>query len=276
MILKGSQRGGAAQLAAHLMNTIDNDHVVLEDVRGFAASDLAGALDEAHAVSKGTRCKQFLFSLSINPPKDAEVDIEALRDAAERAGKAIGLENQPFALVVHEKEGRRHAHAVWSRIDADQMKAINLPFFKDRLNGLSKELYLENGWELPNGRRENGWANPLNFTLAEWQQGKRLDLDPREIKQIFRDAWTHSDSGAGFRAALEERGYFLAKGDRRAFVAVDLHGEIYAVSRMAGVTAKAVAERLGRELRAGHVDAGHQDAQRLVDDGDATWRLQKL
>jgi hypothetical protein len=188
MILKASQRGGAGQLAAHLLNEMDNDHVALEEVRGFAASDLKGALEEAHAVSKGTRCKQFLFSLSINPPKGAEVGIDALRDAASRAGKAVGLEDQPFALVVHEKEGRRHAHAVWSRIDADQMTAINLPFFKDRLKALSKELFLENGWELPSGHRENGWANPLNFSLAEWQQAKRLDLDPREVKQLFGEA----------------------------------------------------------------------------------------
>ena len=49
---------------------------------GFAASDLAGALEEAHAVAKGTQCKQFLFSLSLNPPKDAEVGIDAFDEAA--------------------------------------------------------------------------------------------------------------------------------------------------------------------------------------------------
>ncbi len=105
MILKASQRGSAGQLAAHLMNANDNDHIALEEVRGFAASDLFGALEEAHAISKGTRCKQFLFSLSINPPMDAEVSVEQLRDAAVRAGRAVGLEDQPFGFVVHEKRG---------------------------------------------------------------------------------------------------------------------------------------------------------------------------
>jgi hypothetical protein len=63
---------------------------------------------------------------------------------------------------------------VWSRIDAEAMKAINLPHFKNRLCALSKELYLEHGWILPEGHRENGWKNPLNFTLAEWQQASLL------------------------------------------------------------------------------------------------------
>ena len=44
---------------------------------------------------------------------------------------------------------------------------------------------------------------------------------------------------------MEQRGYFLAKGDRRAVVAIDVHGEIYAVSRWAGVKSKDVVSRMG-------------------------------
>lgn len=246
MILKGTQRGGAGQLAAHLLNAIDNDHVTVQELRGFLASDLQGAFAEAHAVSKGTRCRQFLFSLSLNPPKDAEVGIETLLRAADRAEDALGLKGQPRAVIVHEKNGRRHAHVVWSRIDPNEMKAINLPHFKNRLSMLSKDLYLEHGWELPEGHKTNGWKNPLNFTLAEWQQAKRLDLDPREIKQVFQEAWAQSDNQASFRNALEERGYFLAQGDRRGFVAVDIQGEAYSVARWTGVRTKEMNAKLGR------------------------------
>lgn len=245
MILKGAQRGGAKQLAAHLLNLRDNDHVSVQELRGFVAADLHGALAEAHAVSKGTRCQQFLFSLSLNPPKGADVDLGVLVNAADRAEETLGLKDQPRAIIIHEKEGRRHAHVVWSRIDPEAMTAINLPHFKNRLAALSKELYLDHGWELPEGHRTNGWKNPLNFTLAEWQQAKRLDLDPREIKQVFRTAWEQSDNLASFRNALEEHGYFLAKGDRRGFVAVDIHGEAFAVARWADVKTKELRGRLG-------------------------------
>lgn len=244
MILVGSQRGGASQLASHLMNDRDNDHVTVEELRGFLADDLHGALSEAHAIAKGTRCKQFLFSLSFNPPKNADISIDGLREAADRAEDLLGLAEQPRAIVIHEKNGRRHAHVVWSRIDADEMKAINLPHFKSRLGGLSKDLYLEHGWELPEGHRANGWKSPLNFTLAEWQQAKRLDLDPREIKQIFQSCWQQSDGLNGLRHALEEHGYFLAKGDRRGVVALDIHGEVYSVARWTGVKTKELQARL--------------------------------
>lgn len=245
MILVGSQRGGARQLAAHLLNEQDNDHITVAELRGFIANDLDGALVETHAIAGGTRCKQYLFSLSLNPPKDARVDMDALMEAADRAEEALDLNGQPRAIVLHEKEGRRHAHVVWSRINADTMTAINLPHFKKRLNALSHEFFLENGWTLPEGYRTNGWKNPLNFSLAEWQQAKRIGLDPREIKQIFREAWERSDNLPSLRHALEQHGYFLAQGDRRGFVAVDIHGEVYALARWTGLKTKEVNQRLG-------------------------------
>lgn len=254
MILKGSQRGGPRQLAVHLMNQLDNDHVTLSQVQGFVAGDLYGAMAEAQGIARGTRCRQCVFSLSLNPPKDKDVSPEQLMAAIERAEEALGLSGQPRAIVIHEKSGRRHAHAVWSRIDAATMKAVNLPFFKNKLTDLSRELYLEHGWELPDGLKTNGWKNPLNFTLAEWQQARRLGMDPREIKQIFQEAWARSDDRRSFTSALEEHGYYLARGDRRGFVAVDLQGEVYSLSRWAGVKTKDLAARLGDEKSLPGVD----------------------
>ncbi len=35
MILKGSQRGNGGQLAKHLMNSSDNEHITVHELRGF-------------------------------------------------------------------------------------------------------------------------------------------------------------------------------------------------------------------------------------------------
>lgn len=245
MILKASQRGGGRQLAAHLLNSRDNDHVALHELRGFMARDLSGAFNEAHAISKGTKCRQFLFSLSLNPPETETVPMEVFERAIDRIEQKLGLAGQPRAIVFHEKEGRRHAHCVWSRIDAETVKAINLPHFKLKLRDISRELYHEHEWKMPRGLMNSQEANPLNFTLAEWQQSKRRGVDPRVIKEMFRDCWAVSDSRAAFATALEERGYYLAKGDRRVHVAVDWQGEVYAVSRMLDMRTKEVTARLG-------------------------------
>ena len=67
MILKASQRGGGMQLGAHLLKE-ENEHVEVHEIRGFVSDTVLGAMKEAQAVAKGTRCKQFLFSVSLNPP----------------------------------------------------------------------------------------------------------------------------------------------------------------------------------------------------------------
>ncbi len=127
------------------------------------------------------------------------------------------------------------------------MKAIPLPYTKFKLMDISRELYIEHGWTMPRGMMNSEQRDPNNFTLSQWQQAKRTGKDPREIKKVFRDCWAVSDSKNGFEQALKERGYKLAKGDRRGFVALDHRCEVFAVAKWAGVKTKAVRAKLDNE-----------------------------
>ena len=246
MILVGNQRGGAKNLALHLLKE-ENEHVEVHEIRGFTSQNLASALKEADAISRATRCKQYLFSLSLNPPPNENVPVEDFENAINRVEERLGLSGQPRAIVFHEKEGRRHCHTVWSRIDAEELKAVHLPFTKRKLQEIARELYLEHGWTMPRGLASSQERDPRNFTLAEWQQAKRTGQNPQLIKAAFQDAWAISDSKTAFINALEERGYKPARGDRRGFVAVDYRGEIYAIAKWAGVKTKQVQDRLGNQ-----------------------------
>lgn len=245
MILKASERGHAAELARHLMNAQDNEHVELHELRGFVSDDLHGALQESHAIARGTRCKNFLFSLSLSPPEDEPVPADVFEAAIEQIEQKLGLADQPRAIVFHEKEGRHHAHAVWSRIDGAEMKAINLSHYKRKLNGIARDLYLEHGWDMPDGFRKDRLRDALTFSLAEWQQAKRAGRDPKALKALVQAAWKRSDTKAALNSALREAGLFLARGDRRGVVLVDLKGEIYSLSRLSGAKAKELTARLG-------------------------------
>lgn len=245
MILKASQRGGAGQLAAHLLRVDDNEHVELHEVRGFISDDLTGALKEAQATAKGTRCKQFLFSVSLNPPESEHVKVETFENAIDRIEEQNGLTGQPRVVIFHEKEGRRHAHAVWSRIDAETMTARHLSHYKLKLRDISRELYLENDWQMPRGLMNSQARDPRNFSLAEWQQTKRMGQNARDLKALLQDCWAVSDSKEAFAMALRERGLILAKGDRRGHVAVTHDGEVLSVARYLGRKAKEVRAKLG-------------------------------
>ena len=245
MILKGSQRGGGQGLAVHLLNATDNEHIRLHELRGFTADDLKGAFKEVEAVSRGTKCREYLFSLSLSPPEAARVPERDFERAIETIEERLGLQGQPRAVIFHEKDGRRHAHCVWSRIDVETMTARPLPFFKRKLVAIGRDLYLEHGWKMPRGFDNPAERNPTNFTLAEWQQAKRQGVDPRWIKQAIQDCWAKSDNKAAFASALQERGFFLAKGDKRGFVIVNFDGDVQSLPRALGLKTKEVRARLG-------------------------------
>lgn len=264
MILIGSQRGGARDLALHLMKD-ENDHVLVHEVRGFACDDLEGAFNEAYALSRGTRCEKFLFSLSINPPPDRQFTTEEFESAIDRAEDRLGLSGQPRAIVFHEKacadgQQRRHAHAVWSRIETEQMKAVPLPHTRVKLREVSRELHIEHDIEMPRGLADLSKRDPRNFSYEEWQQAQRFGQDPRDRKAAIQDAWSISDTVETFSHALEERGYVLARGDRRGYVAVDMEGEVYSLPRQIGIKTKDVKARLGKSQDLQSVD----DAKRKV------------
>lgn len=253
MILHGNQRGGARDLAVHLLKA-ENEHVELHSLRGFACDDLTGAFLESEALAEGTRCRQHLFSMSFNPPPGREVSTEDFERAVAQAEEALGLSGQPRALVFHEKEARRHLHAVWSRIDAENMKAIQLSHSRMKMREVSRELFLAHGWHLPNGLVNSQERDPRNFTLAEWQQAKRKGRDPREIKSAIQDAWATSDTQGTLIHALEARGFRLARGDRKGVVVIDHDGEVRSLARTAGIKARDIRARLKDERQLSGVE----------------------
>ena len=268
MILVGNQRGGAYDLARHLMKE-ENESVTIHEMRGFVSRTLEGAFQESYAISRATKCKQHLYSLSLNPPQGAEAKEVDYLNAANAVEKQLGLQGQPRAVVFHEKIGqdgilRRHAHAVWCRIDRKEMKAINMSFDRDQLSTVARGLFIEHGWQMPLGFVKTEWRDPRNFTLAEWQQAKRAGKDAARLKAMFQERWAISDSKASFAHALEEQGFILAKGDRRGVVAVDHDEEAYAITRWVGVKTKQVRARLGEPDGLPSVAEARNQAAQLV------------
>ena len=245
-ILIGSQRGGASDLALHLMKP-ENEHIDVHEIRGFVSATVMGALNEAYALSKATRCRKFLYSLSANPPPDQSVSTEELIGMIDESEARLGLTGQPRVVVFHEKQGRRHAHCVWSRIKASELKAVHIAFDHKTLVQLTREIFLRHGWEMPQGLIDPRNRDQRNFTLAEWQQAKRTGQDPRGIKTALQEAWAVSDDKASLIHALAERGFELARGNRGRFVVIDAQLEVYSFPRWAGQKTKDVRARVGDE-----------------------------
>src|ERR1039457_6594821 len=151
MILKGNQRAGGQQLAAHLMNSFDNERVEVAEVRGAVAQDLSGAFAEWAAEARATRCRKNLYSLSLNPDQaQGHLTREQYLELLERTERSLKLVGQPRAVVFHEKRDkdgvlREHCHAVWSRIDTDRMKAVQISHDRLKLRTVAQEFARDHG-----------------------------------------------------------------------------------------------------------------------------------
>ena len=132
-------------------------------------------------------------------------------------------------------------------INVREMKAITLSHYKRKLGDVSQELFLTHDWDMPEGFRDKTKRDPDNYSRAEAGQAKRLKRDPKATKAMFRQCWEQSDGLPSFAAALKEQGYLLARGDQRGFVAVDVVGKVWSLSRWCGVKPKELRARLGYE-----------------------------
>ncbi len=249
MILKGNQRAGGQQLAAHLMNSFDNERVEVAEVRGAVAQDLSGAFAEWAGEARATRCEKYIYSLSLSPDQaQGRLTREQYFDLIARTERSLKLIDQPRAVVFHEKRDkdgtlRQHAHVVWSRIDSEKAKAIPIGHDHLKLRSVAKEFARDYGLELPDGMRKDGKSDRFNDrakqeNLGEKQQQERTGITKAGRMAEIAACWTATKTGPEFVRAMEDKGYHLARGDKRTYVVIDLYGEIHSLSRQLGGVAK--------------------------------------
>lgn len=231
MIPFASQRGGGQDLATHLLNAHDNELTELVHLRGAVADDLHGAFREWEVQAQSlTRCSKYLYSMSINPdPAQGELTRDQYMDYIRRAEDALGLSEQPRAVVFHVKHVREHCHVVWSRIDVDQKRAVHLAFDHDKLMRVTRSFARDHGLALPDGYDTSRQVGQIS--LYEQEQSRQTGLSKEDHIRAVTEAWQQCDDPRAFVQALAERGYILATG-KRPYVLVDLYGSMNALPKL--------------------------------------------
>ena len=85
-----------------------------------------------------TKTEQPFFHVQVRNRENEKLTRQQWEQAADRIERMLGLTGQPRAIAFHtcEHNGDEHMHVAWSRIDQERLKAIPLPFFKQRLRKL--------------------------------------------------------------------------------------------------------------------------------------------
>lgn len=261
MIDRAVQRGGGQNLASHFMKEWENEQITIAEIKGAIAQDLHGAFKEWWLESKATNADQYLFTVAINPdPKQPAWTRDQYHEFIARMEQNLGLEGQPRAIVFHTKFGREHAHVTWSRTYAEKtiqngqvitkFKAKQMDFYKDRIMRTAINYAKDIGYQLPEGY--TSWQNEQfadldqQLTQADKAAERTTGITTAQHASILTAVWQQTDNARSFKAALEEAGYILARGDRRTYVAVDRYGKVHSLSRrIDGARSKDIIARLG-------------------------------
>lgn len=230
MISKGTTHNNGVRLANYMVTGKNGERAELGQMRGFEATHIRDAFRDVQLMAKASKCQQPFFHVQVRNRDGEQLTPEQWERTADRIESMLGLTGQPRAIAFHTLEnGNTHMHVAWSRIREDSLTAIPLPFFKQRLKKLSRELELEFALEPVTDRRKDN----IKFapTRAEQEQARRLGLDIHEIRADIRACYDRSDCGTSFQAALEHEGYILAQGERRDFIVIDGAGGLHALGK---------------------------------------------
>ncbi len=236
MYIKGGSRRSIKFWAKHLKNAIENERVTPIEIRGLAAQDLASAMREMeqNAELAGSRCKNFMYIASFNPPEGERLSEREWERMFEIFMKHRGIpEDQPRVVYEHQKKGRIHRHVVWQRVDLETGRAFADGHDFVVAEVAAREIALELGLEHTPGLLERSADKKRQARRPKaWEmvRGSRSGIDARdvtaEVTAIFRESRGPADLVAG----LQLHGYELVTG-RRGLCILDGAGDVHSLAR---------------------------------------------
>jgi len=231
MVIKGNSRSNGAFWSKHLMNDKDNERVAVVEMKGLYAEDVKEALREMRLVAAGTNAQKPYYIVSMNPREDERLTPEQWETAVDILEHNLKLDGHARFQVEHEKQGRTHRHIVWSRVDVDSMTVVPTTGNYEAHDKTRFELEQAFNHEPTPQTPEPSQRRSREFADWETWRGATTGIDPKEMKAEITQLWQHSDGGKAFQAAIEEKGYLLASGNRRDFVLIDPQGDIHSLGR---------------------------------------------
>ncbi len=250
MIIKGKAVGSVGHWSRYLREQGENEKVTEREIKGTVARDLKGALEEMRDLASETRSEgNFLYHASFNPRPGENLTPEQWQKAIDRVEKVMGFEDHQRIVYEHVKEGRQHFHVLWNRTDTNSFTIKDIKGDRYTLRRVSNELEKEFGLTPTKPVRDYNDARPHD----EWElkQAQRSGIEIKDFKAELTSLWQATDSGKAFIAAAEEKGYAIAKGDRRDFVILDRAGEVHSLARrLDGVKVADVRDRFADVDRA--------------------------
>ena len=248
MIIKGRSRKDGHALALYFMTSEEGARRIFgTDPMG----DTITAMTEWDEIGSLTRGEKPLYHLQLCPDAKYPVTDAQFKRMAEIVLEEIGARGHDYELYFHpgvKDDGSPdmpHAHLGVCRTNRDTLKMIELSYNYVAHERASKRIAMEFAWELVPGkhakrnREKQGEFPRQKLTKDEAEYEKRTGLSKEDRVAEIRALHVSADNGPAFKAALEDAGYILAKGDR-GYLVVDQKGGQSVLSRNTGLKKKEI------------------------------------
>ncbi|MFG1477555.1 hypothetical protein V5F53_02690 [Xanthobacter sp. V4C-4] len=242
------------------MKTKDGQKVHLLPPRYLSSEGLKDQIAEIVAVSSHGRTNKPLYHVHIDPP--ANCDAKAVIASFVREfEKEFGLQESVRTGVLHLKNGRLHAHLVYSTVRQDG-RLINLSHEYARREKVCRIIEFEHGLELVKGKHNLAVSNALlkadrqdvvdamraaglldrtrpvaKLTPGERHQQERTKVLLDDVRRAAYSAWISMRTPQDFRQRLEAGGLHLGAGDKGPVV-LDPSGSIHSLPRILSAGAR--------------------------------------
>ena len=161
-------------------------------------------------------------------------------------GRAMTQQARAASLHIDEKTGDMHLHLAYSLLrhsDDGRLFVQKLGLYENKLQLYAREVELKYGLQILSNEPRPG---ARRADRNELEESRRLGTDVHAIRSAILDSLTKSDNGRSFDAAIKERNWIVAGGDRNCYVVIDEQGGKHALNKkLTGMTLKEIDARLG-------------------------------
>lgn len=221
------------QLALHMMIFTATHSADLKEASGIKA-EAGGRQQSAGSV----------YSYSLSWHTEQEPDKAAMIAAANTTLERLGLSEHQVLIVAHNDTDHAHVHVIVNLVHPTTGKvAAGIRQDQRILSAWASEYEQQDGKIYCEERKKNAERRQQG-ELTKYQDEKVADAP--SITQLYQQA----DNGSAFIAALEEKGYVVARGDKGRLVIVDDNGTVQnLVRQIDGVKKKDIEAKLGEVLQ---------------------------
>ncbi|MGZ8906176.1 MAG: relaxase/mobilization nuclease domain-containing protein [Methylobacter sp.] len=172
-----------------------------ENMAGMEASKAAVYLMRETA-KLNKRCQQPVYAFSLAWHPEEAPSQEQMIEAGNAALKVLGMDGHQALFFAHHDTDHPHVHILVNRVHPETLKAKNN--FRDfkRLSEWARDYEREHGKIYCAAREARALANAK-------------EKAPRYADHTILEAWSRSEDGTGFQAALEAKGWKLGLGDHK-------------------------------------------------------------